>query len=159
MSALTESAWLGDVVQSPAVLNRGGRPAKGYQGRQRKVHCERCGFIAYASRSALQRSGLPRCGCDEPLRLANLRDRYAVEPDALEAELLSYGRSAYDAAMRELGEPVEREDGGAYGHTGAVQHRCAWEGGYCPKFTAAVYCHEHEQHRPAYGAAHSGRAA
>jgi hypothetical protein len=155
MSVPTESAWLGDIAP-PAAL-RGGRPAKGHVGRQRKVHCERCGFIAYASRGALQRSGLPRCGCGEQLQLANLRDRFAVEPDALESELVSYGRSAYDAAMRELGEPVEREHGGAYGHSGAVQHRCAEQ--HCDRFTSAVYCHEHEQYRPAYGAAHSGRAA
>lgn len=112
MSAIADP-WLGEVAQPH---KSGGRPAKGHVGRQRKVHCERCGFIAYASRGALQRSGLPSCGCGEPMTLANLRDRAAVEWDALEAELRSYGRETFNSAMRELGEPVERESGGEWAH-------------------------------------------
>jgi hypothetical protein len=143
-TALTE-AWLGDATASPAV-SRGGRPAKGHVGRQRKVHCERCGFIAYASRGALQRSGLPRCGCGESMTLANLRDRAAVEWDALEAELVSYGRDAYTAAMRELGyagmvEPRTRPAG-----SGLVQRRCEASG--CHRFSVGRYCREHEHERP-----------
>jgi hypothetical protein len=142
MSA-TETAWLGGVAVAPR--KSGGRPAKGHVGRQRKVHCERCGFIAYASRGALQRSGLPRCGCGEPMALANLRDRAAVEWDALAAELLSYGRDAYDAAMRELGCTGMIAPRKAPAGSGLVQHRCEWEGGYCSKFTSGRYCPEHEQ--------------
>lgn len=150
MSA-TVDAWLGEV---PTQRRPGGRPAKGHTGRQRKVHCERCGFIAYASRGALQRSGFPCCGCGEAMTLANLRDRAAVEWDALEAELLSYGRGAYDAAMRELGY-VDMIAPSAPRRSGAVQHRCEWEGGYCAKFTIGRYCPEHEPaNRPAMGATH-----
>jgi hypothetical protein len=150
-TALNESAWLGDVAP-PVVRNVGGRPAKGHVGRQRKVHCEACGFIAYASRSALQRSGLPVCGCGEPMTLANLRDRAAVEWDALEAELRSYGRDAYDAAMRELGysamvEPRTRPAG-----SGLAQHRCEVWG--CHKFSAGRHCPEHERYQPEMAPAH-----
>lgn len=146
-TVLSDSAWLGGASASPvAPRNPGGRPAKGHVGRQRKVHCERCGFIAYASRGALQRSGLPVCGCGEPMTLANLRDRAAVEWDALEAELLSYGRDAYDTAMRQLGysgmvEPRTRPAG-----SGLAQHRCEASG--CHKFATGRYCPEHEHHRP-----------
>ncbi len=149
MSAPTVEQWLEDV---PPVKSAGGRPAKGHVGRQRKMHCERCGFIAYASRGALQRSGLPRCGCGEPMQLANLRDRAAVEWDALEAELVSYGRDAYDAAMLELGYTDMIAPRTAPRKSGAVQHRCAAEG--CHKFTAGRYCPEHVEHRPEMGAAH-----
>jgi hypothetical protein len=69
--------------------HRVGRPAKDHSGRQRKLQCERCGFLCYVSRGALQRCGVPRCACGETLRLANLRDRAAVEWDQLAAELES----------------------------------------------------------------------
>jgi hypothetical protein len=151
MSATSVDPWLGEVA---APQNVGGRPAKGHVGRQRKVHCERCGFIAYASRGALQRSGFPVCGCGEPMTLANLRDRAAVEWDELEAELLSYGRGAYDAAMRELGYTAMIA-GKAPRRSGAAQHRCEWEGGYCAKFTSGRYCPEHEHaNRPQMGSTH-----
>lgn len=146
MSATIADPWLGEVAEP---RNVGGRPAKGYVGRQRKIHCEPCGFIAYASRGALQRSGLPVCGCGEPMTLANLRDRAAVEYDALEAELLSYGRDAYDAAMRELGYTgmIAKRSGDSKG--GAEQHRCEWEGGYCSVFASGRYCSEHTlENRP-----------
>ena len=155
--SVAESAWLGEVVAPP--VSRGGRPAKGHVGRQRKVHCEACGFIAYASRGALQRSGLPVCGCGQPMLLANLRDRAAVEWDALEAELLSYGRDAYDAAMRELGYRDMIEPRRAPRKSGAAQHRCGWEGGYCSKFVSGVYCPEHEQGARAAMTPASRRAA
>jgi hypothetical protein len=137
--------WLGGAPALPTP-NPGGRPAKGHVGYQRKIHCEACGFIAYVTRAALLRSGFPTCGCGEPLALANLRDRAAVEWDALNAELRSYGRDAYDAAMRELGfagmvEPRKRPAG-----SGLVQHRCEASG--CHKFSGERYCPEHVDHRP-----------
>jgi len=107
---ISETDWLGDVTAYTKPL--GGRPAKGHTGRQRKLYCERCGFIAYASRGALERCGFPSCACGEPMALANLRDRALVEWEQLERELMAYGRDAYNAAMRELG------------HTGMVEtHR------------------------------------
>lgn len=139
--SVCEADWLDS---APVVVNPGGRPAKGHVGRQRKIHCEACGFIAYASRGALQRSGFPLCGCGEVMQLANLRDRAAVEWDALEAELSSYGRPAYQAAMRELGYTDMLPKRSKYGKGGAGQKRCGWEGGYCSVFSASRYCAEHE---------------
>ena len=66
-------AWLGDLPAEP--VNPGGRPAKSQTGRMRKVLCSACGCIVYASAAALTRSGIPSCGCGEPMRIANLRDR------------------------------------------------------------------------------------
>jgi hypothetical protein len=36
-----------------------GRPARGHKGRQRKLSCPACGFICYASASAITTAGLP----------------------------------------------------------------------------------------------------
>jgi hypothetical protein len=148
-ATFTESDWLGDAAAS-SKPHAGGRPAKGHTGRQRKIHCERCGFIAYASRGALERSGYPRCACGDAMVLANLRDRAAVEWDALEHELVSYGRDAYNAAMRELGftdmiQPAAR----ARSLGGGAQKRCQWEGGYCTRFASGRYCAEHNPHKTA----------
>ena len=152
--SVCEQDWLGDAARP--VVNVGGRPAKGHTGRQRKVLCEACGFIAYASRGALQRSGFPVCGCGRPMALANLRDRAAVEWDALEAELASYGRDAYTAAMRELGYTDMIERGSRYGKGGGPQKRCEETG--CNVFASGRYCNEHAGHRPERASA-SRRAA
>ena len=141
MSATAADPWLGEVSVEP---NRGGRPAKGHVGRQRKLHCDRCGFIAYASRGALQRSGLPVCGCGRPMVLANLRDRALIEWDALRDELEGYGADAYRAAMSELGFSDEVEPRKAPRRSGVGRHRCAWENGYCQVFTSTRYCADHE---------------
>jgi hypothetical protein len=110
----------------------------------RKIHCEACGVILYGSAAALTRSGLPVCGCGERMTVPNLRDRAAVEWDALEIELRSYGPLAFNDAMRELGhlamvEPLK--DTSRKG--GAEQKRCGWEGGYCSVYVASRYCTEH----------------
>lgn len=139
MSAVSEADWLADA--QPARV-AGGRPAKGHVGRQRKIHCERCQVILYGSRAALQRSGMPVCGCGERMVIANYRDRAKIEPDDLEAELVGYGRDAYNAVARELGWPrwaaTPKPTRG-----GAGQKRCAWAEGYCSRFTATLYCGEH----------------
>jgi opacity protein-like surface antigen len=56
-------------------------------------------------------------------------------------------RAVFDAAMQELGFTDMIENGGRYGHSGAVQHRCAWPG--CNRFAGGPYCDEHENHKPA----------
>jgi hypothetical protein len=86
----------------------------------------------------------------EPMALANLRDRAAVEWDALERELASYGRDAYNAAMRELGftDMIEPKRVSAR-LGGGAQKRCQWEGGYCTKFASGRYCAEHDPHETA----------
>lgn len=43
--------WLAG-APAPAT-NPGGRPAKGHKGRQRKLICPECGFIAYATAGSL----------------------------------------------------------------------------------------------------------
>ena len=141
---ISETDWLGDVTAYTKPL--GGRPAKGHTGRQRKLYCERCGFIAYASRGALERCGFPSCACGEPMALANLRDRALVEWEQLERELMAYGRDANNAAMRELGHTgmVETK---RVALSGAARKRCQWEGGYCTKFASGRYCLEHANHR------------
>jgi hypothetical protein len=73
----------------------------------------------------------------------NLRDRAAVEWDTLQAELATYGRDAYNAAMRDLGyrdlvDQLPRSRGG-----GAQQKRCEWDGGSCSGYAAGRYCNEH----------------
>jgi hypothetical protein len=72
------------------------------------------------------------------MRLANLRDHAAVEWDALEAELESYGRDADNAALHLLGctDMIERA-ARAGGLGGAEQKRCRWKGGHCAKFASA----------------------
>jgi hypothetical protein len=142
-----DTDWLAG-ASAPAA-NPGGRPAKDYAARgNRKFECPECGFMARCSARAIERAGgLPRCACGGQTILPNLRDRAAVEWDALEAELVSYGRDAYDAAMRELGyagmvEPRTRPAG-----SGLVQRRCEASG--CHKFSAGRFCSEHEHERPA----------
>src|SRR6516165_3950417 len=51
VASLNESDWLDDVTPTK---NIGGRPAKGYRGRQRKLECESCGFIVYATAGAVE---------------------------------------------------------------------------------------------------------
>jgi hypothetical protein len=139
-----ETDWLGDAA-SPS-RNPGGRPAKGHRGRQRKLRCERCGFIAYSSASALERAGRPTCGCGEPMVLANLRDRAIVEWDQLERELSKLGERAFNAAMRELGyrDMIGRRSGDR--KSGGDQRRCGY--GSCTRWARGRYCAEHLEHRP-----------
>jgi hypothetical protein len=155
-STVSESDWLGDVVDKRSGPQPGGRPAKGHNGKQRKLHCERCGFICYATRRAVERFGYPSCACGERMVLANLRDRALIEWDTLEAELLAQGRDTFEAAMRELGFTGMVALGGER-KTGGDQHRCAFA--TCTRWTAAEYCEEHEGYRPAMGSAYKGRAA
>jgi len=152
---INETDWLGPASAGPEP-KPGGRPAIDHRGRQRKLSCPLCGFIAYATAGALTRAGVPVCGCGEPMVLAKVRDRAYVEWDNLEAELQALGRDAYNAAMRELGftDMIERRTDR---RGGAVQKRCEAHG--CHRFTGGRYCREHEQHRPALSALRKGRAA
>jgi hypothetical protein len=149
-----ESDWLGDTASHGR--NPGGRPAKDQRGRQRKLHCERCGFIAYASASALERCGFPSCACGEPMVLANLRDRAIVEWDQLERELSKLGERAYNAAMRELGftDMIVKRSGDR--KSGGDQRRC--EFGSCTRWARGRYCAEHDAHRPEMGSAYRSAA-
>ena len=145
--------WLGTAVPS---RNPGGRPVKNRSGKLRKVHCELCGVILYASASALQRSGLPTCGCGEPMVLANLRDRAIVEWDQLERELSQLGERAFNQAMRELGytDMILKRHGDR--KSGGDQRRC--EFGSCTRWARGRYCAEHEAHRPEMGSTYPSAA-
>lgn len=154
-ATFTENDWLGDAAASPA-RNVGGRPAIDYRGYQRKLVCDSCGFIAYATAGALTRAGgFPTCLCGQPLVLANIRDRAVYEWDKLETELRALGVDAWNEAMREIGalDLVKRAPRDRHG--GAVQKRCEVHG--CHRFTGARYCREHEAHRPTLSAARKGR--
>jgi hypothetical protein len=149
---INETDWLGDVTASPG-RNPGGRPAIDYRGYQRKLVCDSCGFIAYATAGALTRAGgFPTCACGQPLVLANLRDRAVYEWDKLEAELQALGVDAWNEAMREIGalDLVKRAPRDRRG--GAVQKRCEVHG--CNRFSGARFCHEHEAHQPEVTATH-----
>lgn len=142
--------WLAGAPVAPR--NVGGRPATDRRGRQRKLECQECGLIAYASAAAILRApDRPQC-CGEPLTLPNLRDRAVVEWDALETELASAGRATYEAAMRELGyrdmlaPPRPRR-------SGLAPARCQWESGHCMKYVAGRFCPEHDPHEIARRAA------
>ena len=148
-----EADWLDGAALVPA-RNVGGRPAKDYRARgNRKLECPQCGFIARCSAAAIERAGgLPTCGCGRGMIVPNLRDRAAIEWDALAAELESYGRNAYDAAMRELGHVDMIAPRRSTERHGGAQRRCEVNG--CHKFSAGRYCAEHEHDRPEMAAAH-----
>lgn len=86
-----------------------GRPparsrAKRHTSRQRKIQCDACGFIAYASAGALMTAGLPSCGCGARMAVAHVRDLAIIEPDAFEALADSMPtRGARNALMLEAG--------------------------------------------------------
>lgn len=161
-NTLLEGDWLGDEPAAPP--NRGGRPAKGHKGRQRKLECPACGFIAYTTAGALTRAPeRPQC-CGEPLQLPNLRDRAAVEPDQLADDLARLPLADQNRAYRELGwtaltVPLDRNGRIASREHRGGSNRCAWEGGHCMVFTSTVYCDEHDPAAIARRGRESRRAA
>lgn len=120
-----------------------GRPSKGHKGRQRKLACPACGFIAYASAGAVIAAGIPTCGCGQPMTVANLRDLEKIDPDGFEQLLGSLSVKARNAAMRELGytDAIERRSPGRR----TRQPQCAHTD--CSRFRAygVRYCAEHAE--------------
>jgi len=126
---IAKSDWLGDVTASHTP-NPGGRPAKGYGGRQRKLKCDSCGFIAYATAGAVDRAGArPSCGCGGSMHWANERDRIIIEPREL---LDDIGDQRFRLLCRELGfadlarslVPTDQDR-----RSGIGSARCQWAGG------------------------------
>ena len=78
-----------------------GRPRSSGAGcRQLKVSCADCGFIARASRGALERCGMPVCACGRPLELERVAVLQAPAVVCLPAapspaELEQYGANGY----------------------------------------------------------------
>jgi len=123
----------------------GGRPktnGTGYRANN-KLLCSSCGFIARASRGALERCGVPLCGCGAgPLELVS-------ELEAAERD----GRETHELERWEAGA-IERASR-AKRLSGASDKRCAASG--CNKFALLRYCPAHESERPEMGAAYKGR--
>jgi hypothetical protein len=65
-----------------ATTRKPGRPAKGHIGRQRKLSCADCGFICYATATAIRERGVPTCACGKQLVIANGRDALKVSSQA-----------------------------------------------------------------------------
>jgi hypothetical protein len=126
-----------------AKAKKPGRPAKGHTGRQRKLSCPTCGFICYASASAITSAGLPACGCGAPIVLVNVRDIALIEPERLEQSLRMTSRKQRTAAMRELGwlDGIERRNAGRR----SPQPQCSADG--CSKFRKRGdrFCAEHRE--------------
>lgn len=156
--------WLAGAELEPK--NIGGRPRTNGAGKLIALECDECGLkLKATSRAALEQSGLPSCGCGGAFALVNMRDRAAIEWDALELELRAAGAQAYNDAMRELGHidallPVdshgrlENRDRRA----GEGQARCQWAGGHCMRYVSGRYCDEHKRDAPEMGAARKGRS-
>lgn len=145
-----ETDWLGEPQASKPDRSRGGRKrTNGAGDRSRLIECPECGFKARTSATALREAGFPTCGCGTRLELANMRDRAAVEPDALLDDLAKLAPRDQNAAYRELGwhdltVPLDSKGRIAAGpRSGVSMKRCAWEGGYCTKFATGRYCPEH----------------
>jgi hypothetical protein len=124
-----------------------GRPAKGHTGRQRKLYCSACGFLCYASASAISSAGLPTCGCGSPMLVANLRDLERIDPDGFQAMIEHLPRKQHTAAMRELGYTAAIERRNAAMEPGSKrripQPQCAADG--CSRFRkyGERFCAEH----------------
>ncbi len=57
------------------------RPRTNGSGRSRKLECPTCEMIAYASRGAVIRHGLPHCACGGRLFFRDLEDQFAAAPE------------------------------------------------------------------------------
>lgn len=147
---------VGDLATATPMRAAGGRKPKNYAGRQRKVSCSECGFIAYASFGALERCGFPRCACGESMQLANFRDRAELDYDGamLELEGMSGAelarvrselrRAGMDGLLDCTRHSTRRER-----KSGAAPMRCAEPSTYCTRWAAAgsAFCHEHNPAR------------
>jgi hypothetical protein len=118
VASLNESDWLDDVTPTK---NVGGRPAKGYRGRQRKLECESCGFIVYTTAGAVEKcGGRPSCFCGRAMRWANERDRLTIEPDELLDDIGTkrFRSLCFEHGFRDLAKhlaPVKRDFAGDRG--------------------------------------------
>jgi|SRR5215472_18462804 len=122
-------------------INVGGRPAKGHNGRQRKLACGSCAFACYTSARAVREHGAPE-HCGSPMSWANARDILAL---ASAEDLAAMAPADYRALCAEAGEPTG-EPRPSVSRSGE-RRRCQWAGGYCTRYVSGEYCHEHEASR------------
>lgn len=64
------NAIIDEIGQFPGAALNPSRPTKKQPTRMIKMECQSCGFIARASRSAIERAGLPTCGCGGNIEIA-----------------------------------------------------------------------------------------
>jgi hypothetical protein len=121
-----------------------GRPparakAKRHSSRQRKLACNSCGFICYASAGAVIACGLPVCACGQPLSVALPRDLAVIDPDGFEQLAGRLSKAAHNRLMRACGfdAMILRDKGHdpiVARMRAARQKRCAADG--CGRFAA-----------------------
>ncbi len=64
------NALILQIGQFPGAALNPSAPRKKEATRMIKMQCNDCGFIARASRSAIERAGLPTCGCGGTIEIA-----------------------------------------------------------------------------------------
>lgn len=144
-------SWAADIerdAQQQRARNVGGRPAKGYNARgNHKLECPSCGFACRCSVASFNRAGaLPTCGCGSTMAVPVLRDRAALLPADLEAELQTMSREEFVRTCRELGwRDLLRADTPRKGNMDrGIRHTCQWPGGYCNVIVDGEFCTEHD---------------
>lgn len=109
------------------------RPAKGHTGRQRKLECPDCGFIAYASGTAITSAGVPTCACGEPMVVANVRDLLALGMvDVSEIDTPTLRKLGYADVTRAKAPPSHKP-----------WARCTFEGCNRRRARSESFCSEH----------------
>lgn len=64
------NALIIEIGQFPGAALNPSAPRKKQGTRMLKMECQSCGFVARASRSAIERAGLPTCGCGGTIEIA-----------------------------------------------------------------------------------------
>ena len=64
------NAIIAEIGQFPGAALNPTSPTKKQSTRMLKMQCESCGFVARASRSAIEKAGLPTCGCGGTIEIA-----------------------------------------------------------------------------------------
>lgn len=105
------------------------RPKTSGNGRLRKLECPTDGMIAYCSRGAVIRHGLPFCACGMQLFFADLEDMLAAVPHQAHEhpDFAAYTEREIRSAQRASANvPAGRlHCGGCNAFVPATNHRCS----------------------------------